>query len=111
MQVKCDLGTDCSDCGAFTHYMHRKPDSNSSQPAMPSRPIELLTKRGIEVLHLVLPDKIDFASHLLWQKYLAEGAVLDSEQEAARMCMPGYMQGLGHVSLDMCPTVIRCCLP
>ena len=47
LQVKCDLGTDCSDCGAFTHTVHRRPDSTSPQPV--PRPIDMLVKRGIQV--------------------------------------------------------------
>ena len=49
LQVRCDLGTDCSDCGPHTYYLHRKPGSNGAP--MPPKPIALLVKRNVQVCH------------------------------------------------------------
>lgn len=46
IQAWCDLGTDCSDCGAFTYTLQALP-GNSTLPERP-RPVEMLVKRGIE---------------------------------------------------------------
>ena len=46
MQVWCDLGTDCSDCGPYTYVLPRP--SGSQAPERP-QPVRLLVERGIEV--------------------------------------------------------------